>query len=86
MSEGIRGTCSCPWQLVLMIMGFSRSSPKCFVGDVLQNELELLGRIRHPNIVSLLGFCVHDGNHFIVYELMEKGSLETQLHGIVFLL
>jgi hypothetical protein len=52
----------------------------------LQNELGLLGRIRHPNIVSLLGFCVHEGNHFIVYELMEKGSLETQLHGIVFLL
>jgi hypothetical protein len=31
--------------------------------------------------VSLLGFCVHEGSHFIVYELMEKGSLETQLHG-----
>uniref|UniRef100_A0A453T5M3 Protein kinase domain-containing protein n=1 Tax=Aegilops tauschii subsp. strangulata TaxID=200361 RepID=A0A453T5M3_AEGTS len=46
-----------------------------------QNELDLLGRIRHPNIVSLLGFCVHGGNHYIVYELMEKGSLETQLHG-----
>ncbi|GJM97859.1 hypothetical protein PR202_ga14816 [Eleusine coracana subsp. coracana] len=46
-----------------------------------ENELDLLGRIRHPNIVSLLGFCVREGNHFIVYELMEKGSLETQLHG-----
>ncbi|WVZ79203.1 hypothetical protein U9M48_026811, partial [Paspalum notatum var. saurae] len=46
-----------------------------------ENELDLLGRIRHPNIVSLLGFCVHEGNHYIVYELMEKGSLETQLHG-----
>jgi serine/threonine protein kinase len=46
-----------------------------------QNELDLLGRIRHPNIVSLLGFCVHEGNHYIVYELMEKGSLDTQLHG-----
>ncbi|KAL6874107.1 hypothetical protein ACP4OV_014189 [Aristida adscensionis] len=46
-----------------------------------ENELELLGRIRHPNIVSLLGFCVHEGNHYIVYELMEKGSLEEQLHG-----
>jgi serine/threonine protein kinase len=52
----------------------------------LQNELGLLGRIRHPNIVSLLGFCAHEGKHFIVYDLMEKGSLETQLHGIVFLL
>ncbi|KAL6603066.1 hypothetical protein ACP70R_043427 [Stipagrostis hirtigluma subsp. patula] len=46
-----------------------------------ENELELLGKIRHPNIVSLLGFCVHEGNHYIVYELMEKGSLEAQLHG-----
>ncbi|EEC78975.1 hypothetical protein OsI_19455 [Oryza sativa Indica Group] len=46
-----------------------------------ENELDLLGRIRHPNIVSLLGFCIHEGNHYIVYELMEKGSLETQLHG-----
>ncbi|CAN6177354.1 unnamed protein product [Urochloa humidicola] len=46
-----------------------------------ENELDLLVRIRHPNIVSLLGFCVHEGNHYIVYELMEKGSLDTQLHG-----
>ncbi|KAG8075137.1 hypothetical protein GUJ93_ZPchr0006g41935 [Zizania palustris] len=46
-----------------------------------ENELDLFGRIRHPNIVSLLGFCVHERNRYIVYELMEKGSLETQLHG-----
>ncbi|KAL5225563.1 hypothetical protein ABZP36_012202 [Zizania latifolia] len=46
-----------------------------------ENELDLLGKIRHPNIVSLLGFCVHEMNHYIVYELMEKGSLESQLHG-----
>ncbi|KAG8062884.1 hypothetical protein GUJ93_ZPchr0003g18179 [Zizania palustris] len=46
-----------------------------------QNELDLLGRVTHPNIVSLLGFYVHEMNHYIVYELMEKGSLESQLHG-----
>uniref|UniRef100_A0A0A8XPK7 Protein kinase domain-containing protein n=1 Tax=Arundo donax TaxID=35708 RepID=A0A0A8XPK7_ARUDO len=46
-----------------------------------ENELDLLGRIRHPNIVSLVGFCIHDEDRFIVYELMENGSLETQLHG-----
>ena len=47
-----------------------------------QNELDLLGKIRHPNIVSLVGFCIHEENRFIVYELMENGSLDSQLHGI----
>ncbi|RCV05162.1 hypothetical protein SEVIR_1G060200v4 [Setaria viridis] len=46
-----------------------------------ENELDLLGRIRHPNIVSLVGFCIHEENRFIVYELMENGSLDSQLHG-----
>ncbi|KAJ4798967.1 Protein kinase superfamily protein [Rhynchospora pubera] len=46
-----------------------------------ENELDLLGRIRHPNIISLLGYCLHEETRLIVYELMEKGSLETQLHG-----
>jgi hypothetical protein len=46
-----------------------------------ENELDLLGSIRHLNIVSLLGFCIHEENRFIVYELMENGSLEAQLHG-----
>ncbi|KAH7659986.1 Non-specific serine/threonine protein kinase protein [Dioscorea alata] len=46
-----------------------------------ENELDLLGRIRHPNIVSLAGFCVHGETRFLIYELMHNGSLETQLHG-----
>ncbi|KAG2656498.1 probable receptor-like protein kinase At1g80640 isoform X2 [Panicum virgatum] len=46
-----------------------------------ENELDLLGRIRHPNIVSLVGFCIHEENRFIIYELMENGSLDSQLHG-----
>ncbi|KAG8070045.1 hypothetical protein GUJ93_ZPchr0006g42359 [Zizania palustris] len=46
-----------------------------------ENELDLLGSVRHLNIVSLLGFCIHEEDRFIVYELMESGSLETQLHG-----
>ncbi|XP_073000703.1 probable receptor-like protein kinase At1g80640 [Typha latifolia] len=46
-----------------------------------ENELDLLGRIRHPNIVPLLGYCVHEEKRLLVYELMQNGSLETQLHG-----
>lgn len=46
-----------------------------------ENELDLLGGIRHPNIVSLLGYCIHGETRFIVYEMMSNGSLGTQLNG-----
>ncbi|KAJ4957561.1 hypothetical protein NE237_024672 [Protea cynaroides] len=46
-----------------------------------ENEVDLLSRIRHPNIISLLCYCIHGETRFVVYELMHIGSLETQLHG-----
>ncbi|XP_076930908.1 putative receptor-like protein kinase At1g80640 [Bidens hawaiensis] len=46
-----------------------------------QTEVDLLSKIQHPNIITLLGYCVHDDTRLLVYELMHNGSLETQLHG-----
>ncbi|XP_038971009.1 probable receptor-like protein kinase At1g80640 [Phoenix dactylifera] len=46
-----------------------------------ENEIDLLSIICHPNIISLVGYCVHAGTRFLVYEMMENGTLETQLHG-----
>ncbi|KAL4650772.1 hypothetical protein ACB092_01G112600 [Castanea dentata] len=46
-----------------------------------ENEIDLLSKIQHPNIISLLGCSIHCESRFIVYELMQIGSLETQLHG-----
>lgn len=46
-----------------------------------QNEVDLMSRIRHPNLVSLLGFCTHGKTRLLVYELMQNGSLEDHLHG-----
>ncbi|KAJ0984308.1 hypothetical protein J5N97_002664 [Dioscorea zingiberensis] len=48
---------------------------------VFENELNMLQRIRHANIISLAGFCIHGETRFLVYELMQNGSLETLLHG-----
>ncbi|KAE9445400.1 hypothetical protein C3L33_22703, partial [Rhododendron williamsianum] len=47
----------------------------------LQTEVELLSKIQHPNIISLLGYSLHGEARLLVYELMQNGSLETQLHG-----
>ncbi|XP_062196798.1 probable receptor-like protein kinase At1g80640 [Phragmites australis] len=46
-----------------------------------ENELDFLGKIRHPNVISVLGYCIHEDIRLLVYELMQNGSLETQLHG-----
>lgn len=46
-----------------------------------QNEVDLLSKIHHPNIILLLGYGSEINSSFIVYELMENGSLDEQLHG-----
>nr|XP_043611761.1 probable receptor-like protein kinase At1g80640 [Erigeron canadensis] len=46
-----------------------------------QTEVDILSRVQHPNIINLLGYCVHNETKLLVYELMENGSLDSQLHG-----
>ncbi|XP_071731844.1 probable receptor-like protein kinase At1g80640 [Rutidosis leptorrhynchoides] len=46
-----------------------------------ENEVDWLGKLKHQNIINLLGYCVQDDTRFLVYEMMHQGSLESQLHG-----
>ncbi|RZB84817.1 putative receptor-like protein kinase isoform B [Glycine soja] len=46
-----------------------------------ENEVSWLSKIQHQNIIKMMGYCIHGESRFLVYELMENGSLETQLHG-----
>ncbi|OAY65277.1 Protein LYK5 [Ananas comosus] len=48
-------------------------------GDV-SNEINILKHINHSNVVRLSGFCVHDGDTFLVYEFADHGSLADWLH------
>ncbi|KAA8550699.1 hypothetical protein F0562_002383 [Nyssa sinensis] len=48
--------------------------------DDLVGEVDLLGRLRHRNIVRLLGFLHNDTDAMIVYEYMQNGSLGEALH------
>ncbi|KAM3400065.1 hypothetical protein ACQJBY_005135 [Aegilops geniculata] len=43
-------------------------------------EIELLTKIRHRCIVKLYGFCSHSQCKFLVYDLIERGSLSSILH------
>ncbi|GJN16581.1 hypothetical protein PR202_gb03584 [Eleusine coracana subsp. coracana] len=45
------------------------------------NEVSLLSRIHHRNLVSFLGYCHQDGRNILVYEFMHNGTLKEHLHG-----
>lgn len=44
-----------------------------------QSEVNFLGRISHPNLVKLLGYCWEDKELLLVYEFMARGCLENHL-------
>ncbi|KAJ4710346.1 Receptor kinase [Melia azedarach] len=44
-------------------------------------EMETLGKIKHRNLVPLLGYCKVGEERLLVYEFMQYGSLEEVLHG-----
>ncbi|KAE8010733.1 hypothetical protein FH972_007074 [Carpinus fangiana] len=44
-----------------------------------QSEVNFLGRLSHPNLVRLLGYCWEDKELLLVYEYLQRGSLENHL-------
>ncbi|XP_065852260.1 L-type lectin-domain containing receptor kinase IV.2-like [Euphorbia lathyris] len=53
----------------------SKQGMKVFVAEIVS-----IGRLRHRNIVSLLGYCRRKGELFLVYEYMPNGSLDKYLY------
>lgn len=39
-----------------------------------------VSRLKHPNIVQLIGYCVEHGQHLLVYEYVRSLSLDVALH------
>ncbi|KAL6527359.1 hypothetical protein OROGR_016449 [Orobanche gracilis] len=46
-------------------------------------EVEAIGRVRHKNLVRLLGYCAQGARRMLVYEYVGNGNLEQWLHGDV---
>ncbi|XP_021891521.1 probable LRR receptor-like serine/threonine-protein kinase At1g67720 [Carica papaya] len=45
------------------------------------NEVTLLSRIHHKNLVQFLGYCQEEGRSILVYEFMHNGTLKEHLYG-----
>ncbi|KAL1198784.1 L-type lectin-domain containing receptor kinase V.4 [Cardamine amara subsp. amara] len=43
-------------------------------------EISTIGRLRHPNLVRLQGYCRHKEKLYLVYDFMPNGSLDKYLY------
>jgi len=51
-----------------------------FLGDrQFLAEMETIGKVKHHNLVPLVGYCARGDERFLIYEYMHHGSLETWL-------
>ncbi|GJV46021.1 probable LRR receptor-like serine/threonine-protein kinase isoform X1, partial [Tanacetum coccineum] len=45
-------------------------------------EIELLSRLHHRNLVSLVGYCGEEQEKMLVYEFISRGTLRDRLNGM----
>ncbi|KAJ8643178.1 hypothetical protein MRB53_004926 [Persea americana] len=46
-----------------------------------QAEVEIISRVHHKHLVSLVGYCMAGGQRMLVYEFVPNNTLEFYLHG-----
>ncbi|KAL7090382.1 hypothetical protein ACP275_12G037600 [Erythranthe tilingii] len=46
-----------------------------------QAEVEIISRVHHRHLVSLVGYCIANGQRMLVYEFVSNKTLEFHLHG-----
>ncbi|CAM6099709.1 unnamed protein product [Calypogeia fissa] len=45
------------------------------------NEVDLLSRVHHRNLVSLIGYCKENNQHILIYVYFSNGTLRDHLYG-----
>ncbi|KAG5120820.1 hypothetical protein JHK84_039160 [Glycine max] len=63
-----------------IVVAIKKLKPESFQGHrEWLAEVNYLGQLHHENMVKLIGYCTDGKNRLLVYEFMQKGSLENHL-------
>nr|WIL59892.1 nodulation protein [Melilotus officinalis] len=63
-----------------IVVAIKKLKPESFQGHKeWLAEVNYLGQLHHENLVKLIGYCSEGKNRLLVYEFMQKGSLENHL-------
>ena len=69
--------------MALQVVAVKKLKPSALPGRLSDDFIDIVSdvsRLRHPNVVKLVGYCSEYGQHLLVYEFLVNGSLYDFLH------